>query len=242
MKWLQRRREAAAMRRLSHQLLELHKAKRLALLTAFVKLIEKDGGGTDSQSQRIASFAVNIMTGQQHDPVLFAELSEADREYASSIAEAALPYEMLATTAAHAARFLAMAHYQVELDMDTFTLTPKAADYILALARRATELAPNDSHCFSTLAQIYTTLKEDDEAYSAACRAVELDFDNPEALRILANSELCRARYDQAARLIERAQELRPSLQGLDGALAVIRDVRAGQCNDAEAAARARRL
>ena len=161
------------------------------------------------------------MTGEQHDPRLLAELSEADRQYASSITEAALPYEMLATTAAHAARFLAMAHYQMELNPDTLSLRPKAADYILALARRATELAPNDSHCFATLAQVYTTLNDDDKAYRAAARAVELDQCNPEALRILANSELCHARYDEAALLVERAKQLRPSLEGLDGAIAL---------------------
>ena len=41
---------------------------------------------------------------------------------------------------------------------------------------------------FATLAQVYTTLQNWDEAYSTAARAVELDQNNPESLRILANA------------------------------------------------------
>ena len=55
MKWLQKRREAAASKKLSHQLFELYGAKRSPLLTAFIKLIETDRGATDPKDQRIAA-------------------------------------------------------------------------------------------------------------------------------------------------------------------------------------------
>ena len=117
----------------------------------------------------------------------------------------------------------------MDFDPRTNALKPESGGLILILARRATELAPEESTFFATLAQVYTTLQRWDEAYTTAGRAVELDQNNPESLRILANAAICLARYDEAESLLHRAREIYPSLQGIDEALAVIRNVRAGQ-------------
>lgn len=220
MNWFRKRRAAGASQKLSRQLLRQYETKKLRLVTVLEQAAAKEVGSRGRRSGRIGALAANLMTSEPPPPHLMAAISESDRELASTLVQQALKYDDVVAVAAKAAWWLAMASFQMDFDLGTKTLKPDSADRILTLARRATELAPEESEA----------------------RAVELDQYNPEALRILAISAICLARYDEAESLIYRARQIHPSLQGYDEALVIIRDAREGRCDPEQASARARRL
>ena len=220
MKWLRKRRAEAASRKSSRQLLRQYEAKKIRLVTALKEAAAQEVGSGGRRSRQIGALAANLMTSEPPPAHLLSGISERDRELASTLVQQALKYDELVSVAAEAAWWLAMARLQMDFDLRTHTLEPESANFILTLARRATELAPEESEA----------------------RAAELDQYNPEALRILANSAICLARYDEAESLIHRARQINPSLQDYDEALAIVRDARAGRCNQEEATRRVRRL
>jgi tetratricopeptide (TPR) repeat protein len=204
-----------------------YQGRKLALYESAEKLIQVSVPEEDRRG-KIAGLVSTLLTLKPHPHDKLATISASDQDLARGVADELLTDPEAATIAADADWWLAQLRITQAYDQRSgqvnLALLETGIDYVQA----AIQIGGSRARYLATLAQAFLTAQRPEEAYDAACGAVDATDDDaermmPESLRLKGNSAYSLDHYQEAEDAYVEALRRNPSIIGVHEALQLLR-------------------